>query len=160
MARWIFQLFGYDRTLSLVNELYWDAHRPQNAWIWICRVSVWSTAGDKWILQGVLSGKAYAKSSFALKLCEATERLLMERFTEKENITITDLTALQHDPVLQSTVLRWSPQRALHTDPTALQHDSVLQSTVPRRSPQRALHTKSPPPHCTSTWPSLAINST
>ena len=46
-------------------------------------------------LKGVLSGKAYAKSLFCLKTtCEAIERLLMERFTEEENIPIDDPTAL------------------------------------------------------------------
>ena len=46
-------------------------------------------------LKGVLSGKAYAKSLFCLKTtCEAMERLLMERFTEEENIPIDDPTAL------------------------------------------------------------------
>lgn len=46
-------------------------------------------------LKGVLSGKAYAKSPFCLKtVYEAMERLLMERFTEEENITIDDPAAL------------------------------------------------------------------
>uniref|UniRef100_UPI00358FFE05 uncharacterized protein n=3 Tax=Myxine glutinosa TaxID=7769 RepID=UPI00358FFE05 len=46
-------------------------------------------------LKGVLSGKAYAKSLFCLKtVCEAMERLLMERFTEEENIMISDPAVL------------------------------------------------------------------
>ena len=46
-------------------------------------------------LKGVLSGKAYAKDLFCLKtVCEAMERLLMERFVEENNIRIDDPTAL------------------------------------------------------------------
>ena len=42
-------------------------------------------------MKGVLSGKAYAKSLFCLKVvCEAMERLLIERFCEEENIPIDD----------------------------------------------------------------------
>lgn len=45
-------------------------------------------------LKGVLSGKAYAKSLFSLKtVCEAMERLLIERFIDEENISISDPTA-------------------------------------------------------------------
>lgn len=46
-------------------------------------------------LKGVLSGKAYAKSLFCLKaVCEAMERLLIERFAEEENIPIADPAVL------------------------------------------------------------------
>ena len=46
-------------------------------------------------MKGVLSGKAYAKSLFCLKVvCEAMERLLIERFCEEENIPIDDLEVL------------------------------------------------------------------
>lgn len=46
-------------------------------------------------LKGVLSGKAYNKSLFCLKtVCEAMERLLLERFAEEENVTICDPAAL------------------------------------------------------------------
>jgi hypothetical protein len=46
-------------------------------------------------LKGVLSGKAYAKSLFCLKtMCEAMERLLIQQFTEEENIAIADTMAL------------------------------------------------------------------
>jgi len=45
-------------------------------------------------MTGVLSGSAYAKTLFCLKtVCEAMERLLMERFAE-ENIPISDPAAL------------------------------------------------------------------
>lgn len=41
-------------------------------------------------MKGVLSGKAYAKGLFCLKtVCEAMERLLMERFCKEVNIDIT-----------------------------------------------------------------------
>ena len=47
-------------------------------------------------LCGVLNGKAYSKSLFCLKtVCEAMERLLLERFMEEEkDLTITDPVAL------------------------------------------------------------------
>lgn len=46
-------------------------------------------------MKGVLSGKAYAKSLFCLKtVCEAMERLLMERFFEEENIPLDDTAVL------------------------------------------------------------------
>lgn len=46
-------------------------------------------------LKGVLSGKSYAKSLFCLKtVCEAMERLLMEKFIEEENILMTNTAAL------------------------------------------------------------------
>jgi hypothetical protein len=46
-------------------------------------------------LKSVLSGKAYAKALFCLKtVCEAMERLLMERFIDEENIQIVDPEAI------------------------------------------------------------------
>ena len=47
-------------------------------------------------LRGVLDGKAYSKSLFCLKtVCEAMERLFLERFMEEEkDLTITDPVAL------------------------------------------------------------------
>ncbi|KAL7407118.1 hypothetical protein ABVT39_003386 [Epinephelus coioides] len=46
-------------------------------------------------LNSVLSGKAYAKALFCLKtVCEAMERLLMERFVEEENIQVENIMSL------------------------------------------------------------------
>ena len=46
-------------------------------------------------LKGVLSGKAYNKSLFCLKtVCEVIENLLLERFTEEENVTVSDPATL------------------------------------------------------------------
>ena len=46
-------------------------------------------------LKGILRGKAYTKSLFCLKtVCEAMERLLLERFCEEENLTIADQEVL------------------------------------------------------------------
>ncbi|XP_049455367.1 uncharacterized protein LOC125902797 isoform X2 [Epinephelus fuscoguttatus] len=46
-------------------------------------------------LNSVLSGKAYAKALFCLKtVCEAMERLLMERFVEEENIQVENTMSL------------------------------------------------------------------
>ena len=46
-------------------------------------------------MKGVLTGKAYAKALFCLKaVCEAMERLLIERFCEEENIPISEPAVL------------------------------------------------------------------
>ena len=46
-------------------------------------------------MRGVLTGKAYAKALFCLKVvCEAMERLLIESFCEEENIPISEPAVL------------------------------------------------------------------
>lgn len=46
-------------------------------------------------MKGVLTAKAYAKALFCLKaVCEAMERLLIERFCEEENIPISEPVVL------------------------------------------------------------------